>query len=169
MATRGYSAEKDQLLKRLRRIEGQVRGVQKMVEEDRWCPDILQQIAAVDAALDQVALGLASGHVQHCMALSDDPARRVVAQRHAVLDVTARESQRDLVERGVDRRDLLEDVRAPAVLLDHLLHAANLTLDPAQPFEQLILLSRVPACRHASDTTQGYVARPRGRCTASST
>src|SRR6476619_3134406 len=75
-AERGYSATKDQLIKRLRRIEGQVRGVQKMVDEDRWCPDILQQIAAIDAALDKVALGLASGHVQHCMAMSDDPARR---------------------------------------------------------------------------------------------
>src|SRR3954449_12444667 len=74
--TRGYTETKDQLLKRLRRIEGQVRGVQKMVEEDRWCPDILQQIAAINAALDKVALGLASGHVLHCMAMSDDPARR---------------------------------------------------------------------------------------------
>jgi DNA-binding FrmR family transcriptional regulator len=76
--SRGYTATKDQLLKRLRRIEGQVRGVQKMVEEDRWCPDILQQIAAVNAALDKVALGLAAGHVQHCMAMSDDPERRDV-------------------------------------------------------------------------------------------
>src|SRR6476620_4452698 len=74
--TRGYSADKEALLKRLRRIEGQTRGIQKMVEEDRWCPDILQQIAAVRSALDKVALGLASGHVQHCMALSDDPKRR---------------------------------------------------------------------------------------------
>jgi DNA-binding FrmR family transcriptional regulator len=74
--TRGYSATKDQLIKRLRRIEGQVRGVQKMVEEDRWCPDILQQIAAIDSALDKVALGLASDHVKHCMTLSDNPARR---------------------------------------------------------------------------------------------
>jgi DNA-binding FrmR family transcriptional regulator len=75
-ATRGYTEEKDALLKRLRRIEGQTRGLQKMVEEDRWCPDILQQIAAVRAALDKVALGLASDHVQHCMAMSDDPKRR---------------------------------------------------------------------------------------------
>jgi DNA-binding FrmR family transcriptional regulator len=74
--TRGYSEDKDQLLKRLRRIEGQTRGLHKMVEDDRWCPDILQQIAAVTAALDKVALGLAAGHVQHCMAMSDDPARR---------------------------------------------------------------------------------------------
>ena len=67
-ATRGYSGNKGQLLTRLRRIEGQTRGIQKMVEDDRWCPDILQQIAAVTAALDKVALGLAEGHVQHCMA-----------------------------------------------------------------------------------------------------
>jgi DNA-binding FrmR family transcriptional regulator len=75
-ATRGYSEEKDALLKRLRRIEGQTRGLQTMVQEDRWCPDILQQIAAVSAALDKVALGLAAGHVQHCMAMGDDPERR---------------------------------------------------------------------------------------------
>jgi DNA-binding FrmR family transcriptional regulator len=75
-AARGYSDSKDQLLKRLRRIEGQTRGLQNMVDEDRWCPDILQQIAAVNAALDKVALGLAAGHVQHCMAMSEDPARR---------------------------------------------------------------------------------------------
>lgn len=74
--TRGYTETKDQLLKRLRRIEGQVRGVQRMVEDDRWCPDILQQIAAINAALDKVALGLAAGHVQHCMARSDDPEGR---------------------------------------------------------------------------------------------
>ncbi|MEA2301594.1 MAG: CsoR family transcriptional regulator, copper-sensing transcriptional repressor [Solirubrobacteraceae bacterium] len=64
----GYSATKPQLQKRLRRIEGQVRGIDKMVEDDRWCPDILIQIAAVRAALDKVALGLAAGHVQNCMA-----------------------------------------------------------------------------------------------------
>ena len=76
-ATRGYSDDKDALLKRLRRIEGQTRGLQTMVAEDRWCPDILQQIAAVQAALDKVALGLAEGHVQHCMSAgTDDPQRR---------------------------------------------------------------------------------------------
>ena len=73
---RGYSDEKDELLKRLRRIEGQTRGIQAMVADDRWCPDILQQIAAATAALDKVALGLAAGHVQHCMAEGTDPARR---------------------------------------------------------------------------------------------
>jgi DNA-binding FrmR family transcriptional regulator len=74
--TRGYSATKDQLQLRLRRIEGQVRGIQKMVDEDRWCPDILQQIAAIQAALNKVALGLADGHVQHCMAQGVDEKRR---------------------------------------------------------------------------------------------
>jgi DNA-binding FrmR family transcriptional regulator len=74
---RGYSADKEQLVKRLRRIEGQTRGIQAMVDDDRWCPDIVQQIAAVRAALDKVALGLAEGHVQHCMSeAADDPARR---------------------------------------------------------------------------------------------
>lgn len=74
--TRGYSATKDQLQNRLRRIEGQVRGIQTMVSEDRWCPDILQQIAAIQAALNKVALGLTEGHVQHCMAEGVDEERR---------------------------------------------------------------------------------------------
>jgi DNA-binding FrmR family transcriptional regulator len=64
---RGYSAEKTKLLNRLRRVEGQVRGVQRMVEDDRWCPDILVQVAAVQAALDKVALGLAEDHARHCI------------------------------------------------------------------------------------------------------
>lgn len=68
---------KADLLKRLRRIEGQVRGVQAMVDEGRWCPDVLQQIAAVRSALDKVALGLAEGHAQHCMvAGAEDPQQR---------------------------------------------------------------------------------------------
>ena len=55
---RGYTATKDQLLKRLKRIEGQVRGVEGMVDEDRYCIDVLTQISAIQAALDKVALGL---------------------------------------------------------------------------------------------------------------
>jgi CsoR family transcriptional regulator, copper-sensing transcriptional repressor len=65
--TRGYSATKDQLLKRLRRIEGQVRGVEGMVEDDRYCIDVLTQISAVQAALDKVALGLLDDHAHHCV------------------------------------------------------------------------------------------------------
>jgi DNA-binding FrmR family transcriptional regulator len=65
--TRGYSATKDQLQKRLRRIEGQVRGVERMVDEDRYCIDVLTQISAVQAALDKVALGLLDDHARHCV------------------------------------------------------------------------------------------------------
>lgn len=67
MAARGYTASKDQLRARLARIEGQVRGVSKMVDEDRYCIDVLTQINAVRAALDNVALGLLDGHVRHCL------------------------------------------------------------------------------------------------------
>ena len=65
--TRGYTATKDQLLNRLRRVEGQVRGVERMVEEDRYCIDVLTQIAAIEAALDKVALGLLDDHAHHCV------------------------------------------------------------------------------------------------------
>jgi DNA-binding FrmR family transcriptional regulator len=65
--TRGYTATKDQLQKRLRRIEGQVRGIQGMVDEDRYCIDVLTQISAVQAALDKVALGLLDDHARHCV------------------------------------------------------------------------------------------------------
>ncbi len=64
---RGYTASKDQLLKRLKRVEGQVRGVQGMVEDDRYCIDVLTQINAVQAALNKVALGLLDEHARHCV------------------------------------------------------------------------------------------------------
>jgi len=65
--TRGYSATKDQLASRLSRIEGQVRGIQRMVEEDRYCIDILTQISAIQAALDKVALRLLDDHASSCV------------------------------------------------------------------------------------------------------
>jgi DNA-binding FrmR family transcriptional regulator len=65
--SRGYSATKDQLLKRLKRIEGQVRGIEGMVDDERYCIDVLTQIAAVQAALDKVALGLLDDHARHCV------------------------------------------------------------------------------------------------------
>jgi DNA-binding FrmR family transcriptional regulator len=65
--TRGYTATKDQLLNRLKRIEGQVRGVQAMVDDDRYCIDVITQISAVQAALDKVALGLLDDHARHCV------------------------------------------------------------------------------------------------------
>jgi DNA-binding FrmR family transcriptional regulator len=74
--TRGYSATKDQLLQRLRRIEGQVRGIEGMVEDDRYCIDILTQIAAVQAALDKVALGLLDQHARHCVAGAEGDEQR---------------------------------------------------------------------------------------------
>jgi DNA-binding FrmR family transcriptional regulator len=64
---RGYTATKDQLLKRLKRVEGQVRGVQSMVDDDRYCIDVLTQISAIQAALDKVALGLMDDHARHCV------------------------------------------------------------------------------------------------------
>jgi DNA-binding FrmR family transcriptional regulator len=69
--TRGYSAGKDALLQRLRRVEGQVRGIERMVEDDRYCIDVLTQISAVQAALDKVALGLLDEHARHCVMDAD--------------------------------------------------------------------------------------------------
>jgi CsoR family transcriptional regulator, copper-sensing transcriptional repressor len=66
-ASRGYTASKDQLLGRLARVEGQVRGVTRMVEEDRYCIDVLTQISAARAALEQISLGLLDQHARHCM------------------------------------------------------------------------------------------------------
>jgi DNA-binding FrmR family transcriptional regulator len=65
---RGYGASKDQLQTRLRRIEGQVRGIEKMVDEERYCIDVLTQISAATRALQSVALGLVDGHLRHCVA-----------------------------------------------------------------------------------------------------
>jgi DNA-binding FrmR family transcriptional regulator len=63
----GYKASKDDILKRLARVEGQVGGVKRMVEEDRYCIDVLTQIEAAQAALNKIALGLVDDHVRHCM------------------------------------------------------------------------------------------------------
>ena len=68
----GYSTTKDQLLNRLSRVEGQVRGISRMVEEDRYCIDVLTQISAVQAALDKVALGLLDDHAHHCVVSAPD-------------------------------------------------------------------------------------------------
>ena len=65
--TPGYKASKEQLLKRLARVQGQVGGVTRMVEEDRYCIDVLTQIEAAQAALDKIALGLVDDHVRNCM------------------------------------------------------------------------------------------------------
>jgi CsoR family transcriptional regulator, copper-sensing transcriptional repressor len=64
---RGYTMNKDDYLKRLRRIEGQVRGLQRLVDEDTYCIDILTQISAVTKALQSVAVGLLDEHMRHCV------------------------------------------------------------------------------------------------------
>ena len=63
----GYMGRKDDYLRRLRRIEGQARGLQRMVEEDKYCIDILTQISAITKALQSVALGLLDEHLNHCV------------------------------------------------------------------------------------------------------
>ena len=65
---RGYTGDKEAYLKRLRRIEGQVRGLQRMIEDDKYCIDILTQVSAATKALESVALGLLEQHLHHCVA-----------------------------------------------------------------------------------------------------
>jgi DNA-binding FrmR family transcriptional regulator len=82
---RGYTMDKDDYLKRLRRIEGQVRGLQRQVDDDTYCIDVLTQISAVTKALQGVAIGLLDQHVRHCVtnaAGGDDPAEadRVITE-----------------------------------------------------------------------------------------
>lgn len=76
MPARGYTIHKDDYLKRLARIEGQVRGIKRMVDEDTYCIDVLTQVSAVTRALQSVAVGLLDEHVRHCVrnAATDDPA-----------------------------------------------------------------------------------------------
>lgn len=64
---RGYSENKEAVRKRLRRIEGQVRGVERMIEEERYCIDVVTQVTAIQAALDKVALELLGDHAAHCV------------------------------------------------------------------------------------------------------
>ncbi len=75
--THGYVADKEALVRRLHRIEGQVRGVERMLEEDRYCIDVITQIAAVNTALESLAFRILDDHVNHCVAgalASGDPA-----------------------------------------------------------------------------------------------
>jgi DNA-binding FrmR family transcriptional regulator len=65
--TYGYTKDKDVLVKRLHRIEGQVRGIERMLEEDRYCIDVITQIAAVNTALESLAFKILDGHVKHCV------------------------------------------------------------------------------------------------------
>lgn len=65
--TRGYASGKEDYLARLRKIEGQVRGLQRMVEEDRWCPEVVTQVSSATRALQEVAVGLLNDHLRHCV------------------------------------------------------------------------------------------------------
>ena len=86
---RGYSADKENYAKRLRRIEGQVRGIAKMIDEDKYCIDVLTQISAVNSALQSVALGLLDEHLGHCVthAVSEggEEAERKLAEASAAI------------------------------------------------------------------------------------
>jgi CsoR family transcriptional regulator, copper-sensing transcriptional repressor len=88
--TRGYSASKEQLLRRLRRVEGQVRGIEGMVEDERYCIDVLTQIGAVQAALDKIALGLLDGHARHCLAGDGQGPRGADAQADELMGAVGR-------------------------------------------------------------------------------
>ena len=81
---RGYSDDREAVLKRLRRIEGQVRGIAKMVEDDRYCVDVLTQLAAVGGAVEGLSLQILEGHVDHCgasaLASGDEADARAKAQ-----------------------------------------------------------------------------------------
>jgi DNA-binding FrmR family transcriptional regulator len=83
---RGYTASTDDLLRRLARVEGQVRGVARMVEQERYCIDVVTQINAVRAALDKIALGLVDDHVRHCL---KDP-KHADAHADALMDAVGR-------------------------------------------------------------------------------
>jgi CsoR family transcriptional regulator, copper-sensing transcriptional repressor len=88
----GYGADKDKLLKRLTRIEGQVRGISRMIEEDRYCIDILTQLGAVDTALEAVAVKVLEDHVEHCVAsaLADGGRANANAKAAELLDAVKR-------------------------------------------------------------------------------
>ena len=82
-SARGYASGKEDYLRRLRKIEGQVRGLQKMIDADTWCPDVVTQVASATRALQEVAVGLLNDHLRHCVR---DAARRSGAEGDQVLD-----------------------------------------------------------------------------------
>jgi len=83
---RGYYADKEDIQARLRRIEGQVRGLQKMVDNDDYCIDILTQITAASNALKKVAVGLLDDHIRHCVAHGTEEGRDMVREATAAIE-----------------------------------------------------------------------------------
>jgi CsoR family transcriptional regulator, copper-sensing transcriptional repressor len=90
--THGYMADKEALIKRLHRIEGQVRGLERMLEEDRYCIDVLTQISAVTTALESVAFRILDDHVNHCVsgALASGDADEAAAKSKELLEAVHR-------------------------------------------------------------------------------
>jgi DNA-binding FrmR family transcriptional regulator len=90
--THGYVADKEALIKRLHRIEGQVRGLERMLEEDRYCIDVLTQISAVTTALESVAFRILDDHVNHCVsgALASGDADEAAAKSRELLEAVHR-------------------------------------------------------------------------------
>ncbi len=84
---RGYASGKDDYLTRLRKVEGQVRGLQRMIEADAWCPDVVTQVASATRALQEVAVGLLADHLRHCV--SHAVASSEPEGAHALDEVTA--------------------------------------------------------------------------------
>jgi DNA-binding FrmR family transcriptional regulator len=91
----GYVADKAALVRRLRRIEGQVRGIEKMIEDDRYCIDVLTQIAAVTTALESVAFKILDDHVSHCVAdaLASGDAEQAAEKSRELLEAVHRFSR----------------------------------------------------------------------------
>jgi CsoR family transcriptional regulator, copper-sensing transcriptional repressor len=83
---RGYASGKDDYLRRLRKVEGQIRGLQKMIEGDAWCPDVVIQVASATRALQEVAVGLLGDHLHHCVLHSVQSS--VAEGDHALDEVT---------------------------------------------------------------------------------
>lgn len=82
---RGYYEDKADYLLRLRRIEGQIRGLQRMVDEDEYCIDILTQITAASNALKKVAVGLLEDHIRHCVAIGTEQGKDMAAEAGAAI------------------------------------------------------------------------------------
>jgi DNA-binding FrmR family transcriptional regulator len=83
---RGYYDDKEDILGRLRRIEGQIRGLQRMVENDDYCIDILTQITAASNALKKVAVGLLDDHIRHCVTEGSDDGSDMVTEATAAIE-----------------------------------------------------------------------------------
>jgi DNA-binding FrmR family transcriptional regulator len=92
MTEHGYSADREALVRRLHRIEGQVRGIERMVEDDRYCIDVLTQIAAVNTALESLAFKILDDHVNHCVvgALASGDAAEAETKSKELLDAVHR-------------------------------------------------------------------------------